>query len=129
MAPAGLGSGAGSLCAFHPRILESLPMTQNVISIDIPAELLAKLDAALDAIEAVTDIFEPISEEQMRALAKMGDRLEPFCRLAAAVLPQYPRRCRRRSALPSCSVTWRPSMRCGRGCTASPRPSRRARTP
>ena len=40
----GSGSGAGSLCAFHPRILESLPMTQNVISIDIPAELLAKLD-------------------------------------------------------------------------------------
>ena len=38
----GSGSGAGTLCAFHPRILESLPMTQNVISIDIPAELLAK---------------------------------------------------------------------------------------
>lgn len=86
----GSGSGAGTLCAFHPRIHESLPMTQNVISIDIPAELLARLDAALDAIESVTDIFEPISEEQMRALAKMGDRLEPFCRLAATVLPQYP---------------------------------------
>ena len=65
-------------------------MTQNVISIDIPAELLAKLDAALAAIESVTDIFEPITEEQMRALAKMGDRLEPFCRLSATVLPQYP---------------------------------------
>ena len=50
----GSGSEAGSLCAFHPRILESLPMTQNVISIDIPAELLAKLDAALDAIEQQT---------------------------------------------------------------------------
>ena len=56
----------------------------------IPAELLAKLDAALAAIESVTDIFEPITEEQMRAIAKMGDRLEPFCRLSATVLPQYP---------------------------------------
>lgn len=65
-------------------------MTQDLISIDFPADVLAKLDAAIAAIESITDTFEPISEEEMRALARMGDRLEPFCRLAAGVLPQYP---------------------------------------
>ena len=54
------------------------------------AEELAALDAAIATVERFSQAFVSLSAEQVRSQAKMGDRSEPFCRIAPMVFRQYP---------------------------------------
>lgn len=61
-------------------------MTQNIVSIDLSAEALAELDQALTTIERVFEPFITLLADEVRALNKMGDKSEQFCRQTALVL-------------------------------------------
>ena len=63
-------------------------MSQNLISLELPPESLAKLDQAIGAIEEVFAPFLSLSAEEVKGLAKMGDKSEQFCRQTAQVLEQ-----------------------------------------
>ncbi|TYC60791.1 hypothetical protein ETQ85_05165 [Zoogloea oleivorans] len=63
-------------------------MSQNLISLELSAESLTKLDQAIATIEEVFAPFLSLSTEEVRGLAKMGDKSEQFCRQTALVLEQ-----------------------------------------
>lgn len=61
-------------------------MTQNLVSLDLSAQALATLDQALTTIEQIFAPFISLSADEVRALSKMGDKSEQFCRQTALVL-------------------------------------------
>ena len=63
-------------------------MTQNLISLDLSADDVAAFDAALAVIEKFVKPLLSLTAEEARALSKMGDKSEQFCRQAAMVLGQ-----------------------------------------
>ena len=63
-------------------------MSQDLVSLAFTAEELAALDAAIATVERFSQAFVSLSAEQVRSLAKMGDRSEPFCRIAPMVFQQ-----------------------------------------
>lgn len=65
-------------------------MSQNLVSLAFTDEELAALDAAIATVERFSQSFVSLTAEQVRSLSKMGDRSEPFCRIAPMVFRQYP---------------------------------------
>lgn len=65
-------------------------MTQNLLSLKFTDEDLAAIDAALAVLEEKFAILPELSADEVRSLAKMGDKSEPFCRQALMVLAQNP---------------------------------------
>jgi len=60
-------------------------MTQNLVDIDLSADDLAAIDAALTALEAGFSRLLALTPDQRQQLIKMGDKSEAFCRKADAV--------------------------------------------
>lgn len=65
-------------------------MSQDLVSLVFTDEELAALDAAIATVERFSQSFVSLTAEQVRSLSKMGDRTEPFCRIAPMVFRQYP---------------------------------------
>ena len=65
-------------------------MSQDLVSLVFADEELAALDAAIATVERFSQSFVSLTAEQVRSLSKMGDRSEPFCRIAPMVFRQYP---------------------------------------
>lgn len=63
-------------------------MTQNLISLDLPAKTLEALDQAIATLEAVVAPFITLSPDEVRGLVKMGGKSEQFCRQTLVVLDQ-----------------------------------------
>jgi hypothetical protein len=63
-------------------------MTQNLISLDLPATTLEALDQAIATLEAVVAPFITLSPDEVRGLVKMGGKSEQFCRQTLVVLDQ-----------------------------------------
>ena len=63
---------------------------QNLISLHIPAQDLADVDAALDTLRRVFAPFVALQPQQRRELTKMGDKSEVFCRQTLALLAANP---------------------------------------
>ena len=63
-------------------------MSQNLISLDLTADDVAAIDAALDTLEKHFAHFIELTPEQRHKLPKMGDRSEAFCRQTLMVLDQ-----------------------------------------
>jgi hypothetical protein len=63
-------------------------MTQNLISLDLPATTLEALDQAIATLEAVVAPFITLSADEVRGLVKMGGKSEQFCRQTLVVLDQ-----------------------------------------
>jgi hypothetical protein len=57
-------------------------MTQNLIDLDLSAEALAEIDAALDVLETRLSALIGLTPELRRELTKMGNKSEAFCREA-----------------------------------------------
>ena len=57
-------------------------MTQNLIDLDLSAEALAEIDAALDVLETRFSALVGLTADQRRELTKMGNKSEAFCREA-----------------------------------------------
>lgn len=70
-------------------------MTQNLISLDLSADDVAEFDAALAVIEKFVKPFVSLTAEEVKALSKMGEKSEQFCRQTLMVLAQN------REALPA----------------------------
>jgi hypothetical protein len=60
-------------------------MTQNLVDIDLSADDLTAIDAALTALEAGFSRLLALTPDQRQQLTKMGDKSEAFCRKADAV--------------------------------------------
>jgi len=65
-------------------------MSQNIISISFDDTALTTIDQALEALEGQLTGLIDLSVEQRRALPKMGDKSEAFCRQTLNVLQQNP---------------------------------------
>lgn len=65
-------------------------MSQNLIDIVLSDETLSAVDAALDTLETHFTGLIALSPEQRRALIKMGDKSEAFCRQAVDSFVQNP---------------------------------------
>ena len=65
-------------------------MSQDLVSLVFTDEELAALDAAIATVERFSQSFVSLTAQQVRSLSKMGDRTEPFCRIAPMVFRQYP---------------------------------------
>ncbi len=65
-------------------------MSQNIISISFDDTALNTIDQALEALEGQLTGLIDLSVEQRRALPKMGDKSEAFCRQTLNVLQQNP---------------------------------------
>ena len=63
-------------------------MTQNLISLDLSADDVAEFDAALAVIEKFVTPFVSLTGEEVKALSKMGEKSEQFCRQTLMVLAQ-----------------------------------------
>ena len=63
-------------------------MTQNLISLDLSADDVAEFDAALAVIEKFVKPLLSLTADEVKALSKMGDKSEQFCRQAAMLLAQ-----------------------------------------
>lgn len=63
-------------------------MPQNLISLDITPDAIAKVDQAIEILEAFTAPFITLTTEQKRELFKMGDKSVLFCQQTAMVLEQ-----------------------------------------
>jgi hypothetical protein len=63
-------------------------MSQNLISLELSPESLARLDQAIAVIEEVFAPFISLSAGEIQGLAKMGDKSEQFCRQTAQALAQ-----------------------------------------
>jgi len=63
-------------------------MPQNLISLDITPDAIAKVDEAIEILEAFTAPFITLTTEQKRELFKMGDKSVLFCQQTAMVLEQ-----------------------------------------
>ena len=65
-------------------------MPQNLIDIDLNAEVLAAIDDALAALETGFASLIALTLEQRHGLTKMGDKSEAFCRQAGHVFSDNP---------------------------------------
>lgn len=65
-------------------------MTQNLVSLNLTAEQLATVDHAITQLETELGGLIALSASQRRALRRMGDKSEAFCRQALRVLEQNP---------------------------------------
>lgn len=65
-------------------------MPQNLIDIDLNAEVLAAIDNALAALETGFASLIALTLEQRHGLTKMGDKSEAFCRQAGHVFSDNP---------------------------------------
>ena len=63
---------------------------QNLISLNLAAQDLADLDGALDTIKRVFAPLVTLQPDQIRGLAKMGEKSEVFCRQTLQVLAANP---------------------------------------
>jgi hypothetical protein len=63
-------------------------MSQNLISLALPDDDLAAIDAALAALEEKLAGLISLNPDEIRALAKMGDKSEAFCRQTLVILNQ-----------------------------------------
>ena len=63
---------------------------QNIISVEFSAEDLAAIDAAVAVLEQKFAVLQSLTPEERLHLNKMGDRSEPFCRLAMQLMTQNP---------------------------------------
>lgn len=63
-------------------------MTQNLISLDLPAKTLEALDQAIATLEEVVTPFITLTADEVRGLVKMGGKSEQFCRQTLVVLDQ-----------------------------------------
>jgi hypothetical protein len=67
---------------------ESPAMSQNLIDLELSADALAAIDAALSALEANTAGLRGLDNDARRSLTKMGDKSEAFCRQAVTAFTQ-----------------------------------------
>jgi hypothetical protein len=65
-------------------------MSQNIISITFDDKALANIDTAINALEVEFHDLIDLSVAERRALPKMGDKSEAFCRQILNVLAQNP---------------------------------------
>ncbi|MBP8133882.1 MULTISPECIES: hypothetical protein [Zoogloea] len=65
-------------------------MRQNLVSLELTAADIARLDEAIATIEELFTPFISLSAKQVRSLTKMGDKSEFFCRQTVRVLEQNP---------------------------------------
>lgn len=63
-------------------------MSQNLISLDLTADAVAAIDAALDTLEKHFAGFIELTPRERQALPKMGGKSEAFCRQTLIVLDQ-----------------------------------------
>ncbi|UWX03663.1 hypothetical protein H1235_12630 [Pseudoxanthomonas sp. NC8] len=63
-------------------------MTQNLIDLELSAESLAAIDAALATLEAQLTPLLGLDPAARRGLTKMGDKSEAFCRQAVVAFSQ-----------------------------------------
>jgi len=63
-------------------------MAQNLISLALADADLAAIDGALATLEEKFANLIPLNPDEIRALAKIGDKSEAFCRQALVVLDQ-----------------------------------------
>ncbi|UNK57894.1 hypothetical protein MNQ95_01935 [Pseudoxanthomonas daejeonensis] len=63
-------------------------MTQNLITLELSAEALAAIDAALSTLETHLVPLLGLDPESRRGLTKMGDKSEAFCREAVVAFAQ-----------------------------------------
>ena len=63
-------------------------MPQNLISLDITPDAIAKVDQAIETLEAFTAPFITLTNQQKQELFKMGDKSILFCQQTAMVLEQ-----------------------------------------
>jgi hypothetical protein len=65
-------------------------MSQNLIDLNLDAERVARMDAALAALEAELAGMAALSADDMRDLTKMGAKSEAFVRQAATAFGENP---------------------------------------
>ena len=65
-------------------------MSQNLISLTLTDADYAKVDDALTIIENTFSVLIDLDAQERRALRKMGDKSEAFCRQTLVVLQQNP---------------------------------------
>jgi hypothetical protein len=65
-------------------------MSQNLIDLNLSAESLAAVDAALTQLETELAPLIRLDADQRRQLTKMGEKSESFCRQAFDVMQQNP---------------------------------------
>lgn len=65
-------------------------MSQNLVDIDLNADALAAIDAALTALETSFSSLIALTADQRQQLTKMGDKSEAFCRQAGNVFSENP---------------------------------------
>lgn len=65
-------------------------MSQNLIDLNLDAERVARMDAALAALEAELAGMAAMSADDMRDLTKMGAKSEAFVRQAATAFGENP---------------------------------------
>jgi len=65
-------------------------MSQNLVDIELNAEALDAIDAALAALETSFAPLIALTTDQRRQLTKMGDKSEAFCRQAGYVFGENP---------------------------------------
>ena len=63
-------------------------MTQNLVSLHLTSDDLAAIDAALETVEEKLAALVELSVDERRALTKMGEKSEAFCRQTLIVLAQ-----------------------------------------
>ena len=63
-------------------------MSQNLISLDLTADDVTAMDAALATLEKLFANFVELTPDQRQKLPKMGDKSEAFCRQTLIVLDQ-----------------------------------------
>lgn len=63
---------------------------QNIVSLTLSNEDLAAIDGAIATLKGVFGRFVTLQPDEVRGLAKMGDKSEAFCRQALQVLDANP---------------------------------------
>ena len=63
---------------------------QNLVSMNLSADQLAAVDAALSALESNLAEMVSLTPKQRRTVPRMGDKSEAFCRQALSLLGQNP---------------------------------------
>ena len=63
-------------------------MSQNLMDLELSADALAQIDAALATLEAGLAPLRGLDPDARRWLAKMGDKSEAFCRQAVVAFTQ-----------------------------------------
>ena len=67
---------------------DAVPMYQNLIDLELPADALTDIDAALAVLESRLSQLRGLDADTRRGLAKMGDKSEAFCRQAVVAFTQ-----------------------------------------